>query len=88
MPAVMLGEEEGRPGGAAKIAYLHEASKLGDRLFVAVNDDDSAKRLKGEERPINTLALRMEVLAALDFVDGCSTSSIVDVVRQQCTDDK
>jgi len=42
---------------------------LGDRLIVAVNDDASVQRLKGKTRPINPLAQRMAVLAALYSVD-------------------
>lgn len=42
---------------------------MGDRLVVAVNDDDSVRRLKGETRPLMPLAERMELLAALDCVD-------------------
>ncbi|QEH45595.1 bifunctional D-glycero-beta-D-manno-heptose-7-phosphate kinase/D-glycero-beta-D-manno-heptose 1-phosphate adenylyltransferase HldE [Aggregatibacter actinomycetemcomitans] len=51
------------------VSYLDNARKLGDRLIVAVNTDDSVKRLKGEERPINNLASRMAVLAGLSSVD-------------------
>lgn len=51
------------------IHYLEQAAKLGKRLIVAVNDDASVKRLKGETRPINSLAARMQVLAALRAVD-------------------
>ncbi|MEM9660347.1 MAG: D-glycero-beta-D-manno-heptose 1-phosphate adenylyltransferase, partial [Planctomycetota bacterium] len=51
------------------VAYLEEAKSLGDRLIVAVNDDDSVKRLKGESRPINALEDRMLVLAGLASVD-------------------
>ena len=51
------------------IAYLREARALGDRLIVAVNSDDSVKRLKGPERPVNTLQDRMDVLAGIDGVD-------------------
>ncbi len=54
---------------AGHVTYLEEAAQLGDRLIVAVNDDASVKRLKGEERPVNTQAKRMRVLAALDCVD-------------------
>lgn len=54
---------------AGHVTYLEEAAKLGDRLIVAVNDDASVKRLKGEERPVNTQERRMRVLAALDCVD-------------------
>lgn len=51
------------------IAYLTEARRLGDRLIVAVNDDESVRRLKGAARPINPLDHRMAVLAALQCVD-------------------
>ena len=51
------------------VAYLQEAARLGDRLIIAVNDDASVKRLKGSERPINSLERRMAVLAALECVD-------------------
>lgn len=51
------------------VRYLREAKALGDRLIVAVNSDASVKALKGETRPINTLSLRMEMLAALESVD-------------------
>jgi D-beta-D-heptose 7-phosphate kinase/D-beta-D-heptose 1-phosphate adenosyltransferase len=48
---------------------LQQARDLGDRLIVAVNDDASVKRLKGPERPVNTMERRMHVLAALGCVD-------------------
>ena len=51
------------------VTYLEEAKSLGDRLIVAVNDDDSVKRLKGSNRPLNTLPDRMSVLAGLAAVD-------------------
>ena len=54
---------------AGHVGYLNEARRLGDRLIVAVNDDDSARRLKGEERPVNRLAQRMRVLEGLAAVD-------------------
>ena len=54
---------------AGHISYLEEAKRLGDRLIVAVNSDESVKRLKGEARPINTLERRMQVLAGLKAVD-------------------
>uniref|UniRef100_A0A942SZT5 Bifunctional protein HldE n=1 Tax=Neobacillus citreus TaxID=2833578 RepID=A0A942SZT5_9BACI len=49
--------------------YLRQARELGDLLVVAVNDDDSVRRLKGPERPINTAEDRAGVLAALACVD-------------------
>jgi D-beta-D-heptose 7-phosphate kinase/D-beta-D-heptose 1-phosphate adenosyltransferase len=54
---------------AGHIAYLEEAKALGDRLVVAVNDDDSVRRLKGDDRPINGIGERMTVLSGLAAVD-------------------
>ncbi len=54
---------------AGHVTYLEEASKLGDRLVVAVNVDETVRELKGEDRPVNPLANRMRVLAALGCVD-------------------
>lgn len=54
---------------AGHVAYLEEAKSLGDRLIVAVNDDESVRRLKGESRPINKLEDRMLVLSGLAAVD-------------------
>lgn len=47
---------------------LREAKKLGDKLVVAVNADESVSKLK-EGRPILSLADRMDLLAALEYVD-------------------
>ena len=54
---------------AGHVAYLEEAKSLGDRLVVAVNDDESVRRLKGDARPVNALDDRMLVLAGLAAVD-------------------
>jgi D-beta-D-heptose 7-phosphate kinase/D-beta-D-heptose 1-phosphate adenosyltransferase len=51
------------------VRYLEAARRLGDVLIVAVNDDDSVRRLKGSSRPLNPLADRMRMLAALKCVD-------------------
>lgn len=52
------------------VSYLQQARALGDRLIVAVNDDDSVRRLgKGEGRPLNPLTHRMAVLSGLRSVD-------------------
>ncbi|TNE84074.1 MAG: bifunctional D-glycero-beta-D-manno-heptose-7-phosphate kinase/D-glycero-beta-D-manno-heptose 1-phosphate adenylyltransferase HldE [Gammaproteobacteria bacterium] len=54
---------------AGHVGYLEQARKLGDRLIVAINADDSVTRLKGEGRPINPVERRMAVLAGLEAVD-------------------
>ena len=51
------------------VAYLQQARELGDRLIVAVNSDESVRKLKGEARPVNSLENRMAVLAGLGSVD-------------------
>ncbi|MEO7402178.1 MAG: D-glycero-beta-D-manno-heptose 1-phosphate adenylyltransferase [Burkholderiales bacterium] len=51
------------------VTYLAQARALGASLIVGVNDDDSVRRLgKGPDRPINGVADRMAVLAALESV--------------------
>ncbi|WP_298771554.1 bifunctional D-glycero-beta-D-manno-heptose-7-phosphate kinase/D-glycero-beta-D-manno-heptose 1-phosphate adenylyltransferase HldE [uncultured Shewanella sp.] len=54
---------------AGHVSYLKQARSLGDRLIVAVNSDDSVRRLKGEGRPVNPEDRRMTVLAELASVD-------------------
>jgi len=50
--------------------YLAQSRQLGASLLVALNSDDSVRRLgKGPERPINTLEDRMALIAALEMVD-------------------
>ncbi len=53
------------------VRYLEAARALGDVLIVAVNTDDSVKRLKGPTRPLNGCADRMAVLSSLRCVDFC-----------------
>lgn len=51
------------------VTYLAQARAEGAALIVALNDDDSVRRLgKGSDRPINTLADRLAVIAALESV--------------------
>ena len=50
------------------VTYLSEAVALADVLIVAVNDDASVARLKGADRPINSIESRMSVLAGLRSV--------------------
>ena len=54
---------------AGHVRYLAQAKALGDRLVVGLNSDASVRRLKGEQRPINTLEDRATVLASLASVD-------------------
>lgn len=52
------------------VSYLQEAAREGDCLIVAVNSDDSVRRLeKGADRPLFTQDYRARMLAALEVVD-------------------
>jgi len=55
---------------AGHIRYLESSAMLGDRLIIAVNNDDSVRKLKGDSRPINVLASRLYLLASLSCVDA------------------
>ncbi|QDV06592.1 Bifunctional protein HldE [Planctomycetes bacterium Poly30] len=55
---------------AGHVRYLRFSRSKGDALIVGINDDASVTRLKGPSRPVNGLEDRMEVLAALEFVDA------------------
>jgi D-beta-D-heptose 7-phosphate kinase/D-beta-D-heptose 1-phosphate adenosyltransferase len=52
------------------VRYLRGARALGDALIVGVNSDRSVRSNKGEDRPINPEAERVEVLLALACVDA------------------
>ena len=57
------------------VHYLRRARSLGDRLLVAVNADETVKSLKGSSRPVVPLGERMELLAALEFIDFVASFS-------------
>lgn len=52
------------------VMLLKQAREKCDRLIVALNTDRSIKALKGEQRPINNLQSRSQVMAALRYVDA------------------
>lgn len=51
------------------VSYLVKAREMGDLLVVGLNSDDSVRRLKGQNRPINGQDARALVLASLEMVD-------------------
>jgi D-glycero-beta-D-manno-heptose 1-phosphate adenylyltransferase len=50
--------------------YLLQAAELGNRLVVAVNSDDSVRRLKGDGRPVVDQDSRAMNLAMQTFIDA------------------
>jgi D-beta-D-heptose 7-phosphate kinase/D-beta-D-heptose 1-phosphate adenosyltransferase len=55
---------------AGHLSLLQEAARQGDVLVLAINSDESVRRLKGPDRPIVPALERAEMLAALSFVDA------------------
>jgi D-beta-D-heptose 7-phosphate kinase/D-beta-D-heptose 1-phosphate adenosyltransferase len=54
---------------AGHVQYLREARTLGTYLIVALNTDESTRRIKGEKRPLIPMMHRAEILAAMEMVD-------------------
>lgn len=51
------------------IKFLKQAKKQGHILIILLESDESVQKLKGNNRPINQLLDRAEILAAIEFVD-------------------
>lgn len=51
------------------VRFLEEAKKKGDSLFLLLESDESVRKIKGKNRPLNSQKERAEVLAALNAVD-------------------
>jgi rfaE bifunctional protein nucleotidyltransferase chain/domain len=67
------------------VRYLAAARAAGRALLVAVNSDESARRLKGPGRPLVPLAERLELVAALgcvDFVVPFEGDTVEEVLRR------
>ena len=54
---------------AGHLYLIYEAKKQGDVLIVALNSDASIKKYKNKNRPILHLQYRLQMMAALEFVD-------------------
>lgn len=52
------------------IHLLSTAADFGNKLIIGLNTDDSVKRLKGNNRPLQDEKSRMFVIASLHFVDA------------------
>lgn len=61
------------------IRYLHAAKQLGGKLVVALNADESVRKIKGEGRPLMPESERAEILAALSDVDAILVFTEPDV---------
>ena len=66
------------------VEYLERARELGDALVVALNSDESVRRIKGPDRPLMPLADRAAVVAALaavDYVTSFEEPTPLELVR-------
>jgi rfaE bifunctional protein nucleotidyltransferase chain/domain len=66
------------------VRYLQSAAEEGDRLVVAINDDESVRLLKGPGRPILPAADRAALVAAVrgvDYVVVFPGETVSDVLR-------
>lgn len=67
------------------VTYLNEAKSLGDFLVIGLNSDESVKRLKGAERPINKeldRKLLLENLRSIDAVELFSEDTPYDLIKE------
>lgn len=51
------------------VEYLKKSKELGSKLIIGLNSDDSVRKLKGTDRPINSQEDRKAILESLDCVD-------------------
>ncbi len=66
---------------AGHLYIIHQASLQADRLIVALNSDSSIQRYKNPNRPIVPLQYRLEMIAALEFVDYVTWFDEIDPCR-------
>jgi rfaE bifunctional protein nucleotidyltransferase chain/domain len=66
---------------AGHLRYLRGARAAGDYLVVAINDDRSARRLRGPGRPVSPVRDRARLVAALEGVDAVVVFGGRDVGR-------
>lgn len=70
---------------AGHVSYLQKASRLGDILIVGVNSDNSIKKIKGKNRPINNESDRIKVLSELNsisYVILFNDETPIDLIKQ------
>jgi rfaE bifunctional protein nucleotidyltransferase chain/domain len=66
---------------AGHLHIIYEASQTADVLIIALNSDESIKKYKSPDRPIITLEYRLQMMAALEFVDFVTWFSETDPIK-------
>tara|TARA_Y100000768_G_scaffold234275_1_gene177064 strand:+ start:303 stop:761 length:459 start_codon:yes stop_codon:yes gene_type:complete len=71
------------------IDLLTRASNYGDKLIVGINSDESVKKIKGEDRPVQNQKTRKKKLLNLKFVNDVyvfEESTPLKIIRSICPD--
>lgn len=71
------------------LKFFEAAAACGDRLVVGVAEDDTVRRVKGENRPIYPLEHRIALLEACRYVDAVEVFSLesqLDLVAKVAPD--
>ena len=71
------------------IDLLTVASKYGDKLVVGINSDESVKKLKGEDRPVEDQKTRKKNLLNLKYVNDVyvfEESTPLNIIKSICPD--
>lgn len=71
------------------VDYLNKSKETGDILIVALNSDESVKRIKGNKRPILTLHERAFIignLKAVDFVTSFKEDTPEQIIKELIPD--
>ena len=66
------------------ITYLTAAKELGDYLVIGLNSDNSVKKIKGPDRPINNennRKIMLEALRAVDFVEIFDDPTPLELIK-------
>jgi len=75
------------PGHLAMLKYC---ASLGDHLLVGIDSDERTKKLKGENRPINTAEIRQQILLNFKWVNDveifANDDELVNLVRSYAPD--
>lgn len=72
---------------AGHIDLLQKAKQMGDVLVVAVNGDESIRKIKGSDRPFNPLDERIKVLSSISYVDYIvtfDTPTPLNLIKKIC----
>ena len=71
------------------IDLLTRASNYGDKLIVGINSDESVKKIKGEDRPVQNQKTRKKKLLNLKFVNDVyvfEESTPLKIIKTICPD--